>query len=359
MTVSRLDGAARTEHGSGLSEPVNRWSAPPRPFFRSDADAALGFRLNEPRTDRSLLESNFPSLLGPATRRRHGDDPFRMNHAPPLGGEGRSKMRARDHTRSMLRWWLYKGITVADIAVRRSDGTMIWHDATPVTELPLAWARAENVRQADIYIRPARTRSWPVVFLDDVAVTTAVRIAGKYDALVVRTSPKGGCHLWLYCAEALDESHRARAQRWLAARVAADPASTSGEHLGRLAGFRNWKRAGAWVNVLDGSHRKKPWTPRFADTEPGETPHPTPPPPRATAGTDTSPSGREWGWICGLLESGCRPDTVYHRLLQRAIQRHRRDPERYARRTIARAQSHLLARTTKNPRERGLTIRPS
>ena len=47
----------------------------------------------------------------------------------------------------MLRWWLYKGITVADIAVRRPDGTMIRHYAAPLTELPLIWARAENVHR--------------------------------------------------------------------------------------------------------------------------------------------------------------------------------------------------------------------
>ena len=140
-------------------------------------------------------------------------------------------MRAQEHTYSMLRWWWRAGITIADLAVRRCDGTMVWHYETPLTELPLAWARAENVRQAEIYIRPARVHPWPIALLDDLAVATATRIARKYDALVVHTSPQGGCHLWLLCGEPLDENERCRAQRWLAQRIEADQGSISGEHL--------------------------------------------------------------------------------------------------------------------------------
>jgi hypothetical protein len=87
----------------------------------------------------------------------------------------------------MLRWWWKIGITIADLAVRRRDGTMVWHHETPLADLPLAWARSENVRQAEIYIRPAREYAWPIAFLDDLPVATATRVARKYCL--------GGAHL--------------------------------------------------------------------------------------------------------------------------------------------------------------------
>ena len=268
-------------------------------------------------------------------------------------------MRAQEHTLSMLRWWWRAGITIADMAVRRRDGTIVWHYETPLTELPLAWARAENARQAEIYIRPARVHPWPITFLDDLAAATATRIARKYDTLVVHTSPQGGCHLWLLCGEPLDEHERCRAQRWLAQRVEADRGSLSGEHLGRLAGFKNWKRNGVWVNVLEAPRRNRPWTPQLAEINPRK--------PRlaessgvvSAGSTDSSPSGREWGWVCGLLEAGCDPSVVYHRLVETARPRRGRDAERYARRTVARARELIGLSTTRDPRERGLTSRPS
>ena len=74
--------------------------------------------------------------------------------------------------------------------------------------------------------------------------------ARGHGGLAVQTSPAGGCHLWLPCARTLDEAARHRVQRWLAECMGADLGSVSGEHLGRLAGFRNWKRGGCWVNVV-------------------------------------------------------------------------------------------------------------
>ena len=266
-------------------------------------------------------------------------------------------MKARQHTTSMLRWWRQVGITLADLAVRRRDGSMIWHYETPLASLPLAWAWAENARQAEIYIRPARVHSWPMVFLDDVPVAIATRVAHKYDVLVVHTSPEGGCHLWLSCSGALDEIQRCRAQRWLAERIDADQASISGEHLGRLAGFKSWKRAGAWVNVLHGAHHQRPWIPQLVASDGYENPASSPVQRRTV--TDSSASGQEWGWICGLLEAGCDPASAYNYLVEQASSRHRRDAERYARRTVERAQSHVGIHPTREPRERGLTYMPS
>lgn len=247
-------------------------------------------------------------------------------------------MRAQEHIRAMLQWWRRAGIGRCDLAVRRADGAMLWHLDQLIDELPVAWARAENVRRADIYIRPARGYSWPLVFLDDVPVELARSVAGKYSAVVVETSPAGGCHLWLLCQRALPEADRKLAQRWIAPRLGADPGSVSGEHLGRLAGFKNWKRGGVWVN-LAAQRWRLPWNPSVALITQPALPlaaraqlRPT-----SCADSDTSESARDWGWVCRLLEGGCDANTIFRGLLQRARPRRGSDAERYARRTILRA----------------------
>lgn len=257
-------------------------------------------------------------------------------------------MTAREHTRAMLRWWTQALVLRADLAVRRKQGAMLWHYDLPLECLPLRWTGAENARRADIYIRPARGYSWPLVFLDDVPQTVADRIARKYAALVVRTSTQGGCHIWLRCRSTLDEAERRAAQQWLADRVGADRGSISGEHLGRLAGFKNWKRGGTWVNVLNGSatfpsDTAPSWDPAVVLTRRSAAEAESPGhavskrPTRTAFGHDTSESGKEWGWVCGRLEAGHDPDLVYERLVERARQRRGRDAERYARRTLDRA----------------------
>ena len=218
---------------------------------------------------------------------------------------------------------------------------MIWHYAIPLETLPLSWARAENMHKAEVYIRPARVYPWPLVFLDDVPAVLAARVVRKYDALVVKTSHEGGCHLWLSCSFELDQEARKQAQRWLVKRTVADPRSSSGEHLGRLAGFKNWKRGGTWVNVLDASRRGHPWVPRADDNV--RLCSPSTRPLRIPTHTDTSESGTEWGWVCRMLEAGYDPDSAYQRLVQRARPRRGNDAERYARRTIIRAMGHVLS----------------
>jgi hypothetical protein len=218
---------------------------------------------------------------------------------------------------------------------------MIWQRDLALDELPLGWARAENTRNADIYIRPARGHDWPVIFLDDVSVDSALGIARFLRAMAVQTSPAGGCHLWLFCDRALAEQERRRAQRWWVGRAGADPGSVSGEHLGRLAGFKNWKRAGSWVNVLAAPSGGRPWdpTPALSESlaEPAEDPTSRPSPGAPPTLRDTSESGREWGWVCRLLEVGHDPESVYFRLVERARPRRGSDAERYARRTVEKA----------------------
>ena len=255
-------------------------------------------------------------------------------------------MKAIEHTQAMLAAWSEVGVGRADLAVRCPDGKMLWQRNRDVEDLPLAWLRGANAHGSEIYIRPARGFDWPVVFLDDVPVRIAMAAVARHGGLAVCTSPTGGCHLWLPCPRPLDEVGRCRAQRILAEQFGADPASTSGEHLGRLAGFKNWKRGGCWVNVLGwvkatGGERQVLDIPR--DSPGSGTTRPSIPMTLGkasrpcSAGHDTSPSGREWAWVCSRLERGADPETVCLELSHMARGRRGEDAVRYARRTVERA----------------------
>jgi hypothetical protein len=250
----------------------------------------------------------------------------------------------------MLAAWGGLGVGRADLAVRHQDGAMLWQRDLPLVALPLAWARAENAHGADIYARPARSHAWPLVFLDDVAPDLALEVAGSNGGLAIQTSPAGGCHLWLPTSAPLDEAERSRRQKWLAQQLGADPGSTSGEHLGRLAGFRNWKRGGCWVNVL-----AAPQVGQEIRRSVGAHPIPAPvPDPQIRPGKadalnagrdrDLSPSGQEWGWVCRMLEGGWDAQKVYEALVEKAAGRRGADAERYALRTVARATEKMRRR---------------
>jgi len=269
-------------------------------------------------------------------------------------------MRAAEHTARMLDWWHLHQIDRVDLAIKRGHQAPCWHYGLDLERIPLSWARYENAQGADIYIRAQRQGAWPMLFFDDVPMAVGREVAGQFDCLVVRTSVAGGCHLWLATSTALDENRRAEAQRRLATELHADPRSCSGEHLGRLAGFRNVKAGGEWVNVEIVSPLTRRWRGRPMSMT---TPHG----PSETAGRsaviehpqwstcrdsvhaasatvggrDHSESGKEWGWVCGALKAGMSPEWIEHRLWQRARQRRGRDAKRYARLTVRNALKKL------------------
>jgi len=250
-------------------------------------------------------------------------------------------MRAADHTQAMLDWWASAGVDRVDLAVRRASGAMLWQRDGAIAALPLAWTRAENARQADIYARPARGRSWPLILVDDVAVARALAVAGEVDAFLVETSPAGGCHVWLRCNRALAEDERARVQHIWIVRLAGDPGSVSGEHLGRLAGFKNWKRGGCWVNVRPAARDRPGQAVDHLHVSPPASRAAPTRPPGDDGPRDTTPSGRDWAWVCARLERGHPLDAIYADLVDRARPRRGADAERYAQRTLAHARRHV------------------
>ena len=251
---------------------------------------------------------------------------------------------------SLLRWFAHIHVTQFDLAVqrRRTDGgpyqflapRFTGAQALDVAQLEhrLPWLRAENAAGHDIYFRPFRRQAWPVVFLDDLAPPIAMKIAVKYRAAVIETSP-GSCHLWLCTAFPLDEQQRTRVQQDLVTRLAgaADPGSVSGDHWGRLPEFRNQKpHRNCWVN-LRALSKARPYLPSPSTSGPGRAGPPTPQPDsQFVDGPDIS--RMEWGWVHGCLEKGIPSQWVLEQLIEHARPRRGdKDAIRYARYTIQKA----------------------
>ncbi|MCP4407104.1 MAG: hypothetical protein GY807_04960 [Gammaproteobacteria bacterium] len=251
---------------------------------------------------------------------------------------------------SLLQWFFHMGVTQFDLAIQRrgANGVPRQFLAPRFTgaeslemarlESRLPWLRAENAAGNDIYFRPSRRIAWPMVFLDDLPPRIATKIAVKYRAAVIETSP-GSCHLWLGTALPLAEAERTRVQQDLVTRLqgAADPGSVSGDHWGRLPGFRNHKpHRNCWVNLHTTSkappYLPSPTTPALTNTV-LTSPRPFP---RSEDGPDMS--RLEWGWVRGCLESGVPSHWVLLQLIRRARRRRgENDAIRYARYTVQKA----------------------
>ena len=142
----------------------------------------------------------------------------------------------------MLDWFQDAGVDVWNFCVL--DRGMLGHERSrnrDEVERSLGWGWVKNRSGHDVYIRPARGASHPIVFLDDLSPGKANGIARKYGSLVVETSADN-CQCWIRVARPLSESERATVQRSLVLKVGADPMSASGDHFGRAAGYCNRKK---------------------------------------------------------------------------------------------------------------------
>lgn len=262
-------------------------------------------------------------------------------------------MRPAKQTSLQLDWFELHGVDRFDLAVQRRSG--LWMSQSPSLtrqrlEQCLPWCRAENAHGANVYIRASKHAAWPMVFLDDVTASDASALASRHPSLVVETSP-GRCHVWLVTDHALNEEGRYAVQKHLAARpgtngALADPASVSGDHWGRWAGFRNQKKGrDCWVNLVRASRageplRAAPLLNRAVSTlspekrggvEQGHEPSPRSP------GRAASESEVEWALVMRRLELGEPPASVEAWLVERARPRRGSDAERYSHLTVAKA----------------------
>jgi hypothetical protein len=126
-----------------------------------------------------------------------------------------------------------------------------------------------------------------------------------------------------------------------------DPGSVSGDHFGRIPGFRNLKRNGCWVNLISspdpGLVRLNPWGSVLHPSAPETTQGPVP---AVFAGRERregqgagaqSESEKEFGWACGCLRAGLNEEEAIRRLAERAAERGKRQPQEYSERTVAAA----------------------
>ena len=232
------------------------------------------------------------------------------------------------------------GIDRLDFGLRRHDGTFIQRDLQSLgpeaIKKVLPFLRAENSKGSDVYFRPAQHESWPVIFLDDLTNRQAEGIVRKYQSWVIETSP-GLHHTRILTERSLDRSDRYLEQSRIVSLGVGDHGSVSGEHFGRLPGFKNWKRGGLWVNAIRYPDIHLPrLSPAYEETvmktvaiKTGSS--------SDYSGSDESESGREWGFVCGSLEHGIDPEIVRRDLEIRARERGKKNPEAYALKTVSRA----------------------
>ncbi len=254
-----------------------------------------------------------------------------------------------EQTAHQLDWLAHHGVARLDLAVQQQSGAWVTpHQAINEEALIrfLPWCRAENARGSNVYLRSHRHDAVPVAFLDDVTVAAAAVLAEKHPALVIETSPDR-CHLWLAVDRPLGERERYRVQSALAhQRVGggplADPGSVSGDHYGRLAGFRNRKPTrDCWVNFRLATNSGEPLntaalvlpTTRTAISTPGGCVEAVRPAHRL----GLSPSERDWAQVLSRLERGDDPAAIECDLAASAGPRRGQDAPRYAARTVCRA----------------------
>lgn len=244
----------------------------------------------------------------------------------------------------MLEWFFTQGVRTVDIHLRCPkhpnaiyERAEDWFWVTRHQDLSLdkarhimKWCRHKNTNGADIYIRPHRHAKQPIIFLDDLDVRKAWKVARKYRSLVVQTS-KDNTQVWLSLTKALSEKERLRVQQYIASLGFTDTGSVSGEHLGRLCGFRSQKR-GCWVTLLGESEAKS--------YEPPDNVTPSPPRGGACAkknGDEISQSERDFSWVLRELRRGALVDAITCSLARSARERGKPCPEKYAERSVRKA----------------------
>lgn len=115
-------------------------------------------------------------------------------------------------------------------------------------------ANTKGVQQAprslNIYISSAKSQPQSWLMLDDLTIDQCRQIAGERTAMIIQTSASSH-HLWLATSRPVSVAERKLCQQVLQQKYGGDACCTSGDHLGRLPGFKSAKR-NCWVNYISG-----------------------------------------------------------------------------------------------------------
>lgn len=259
-------------------------------------------------------------------------------------------MKPLDQVRAFLSWFYRHDVLAYDIHVKTpktnqedyNSGNWVWlthHENLDFNQAMklVGWVRHKNAKGSDVYFRPHKDGVHKVVFLDDVPTTKARLVLKKYGSCVIETHP-GNTQIWLKTSIPLDRTQRKQAQTILKNLGYSDPGSVSGDHLGRLCGVVSQKRK-CWVNLV-GTSDEKPWSPNLERTDcisPVRGACASKKKGPETTWVDASDSGREWGWVLGMLRNGMGKDQVEKKLIEAAVARKKRNPVRYANYTVNKA----------------------
>lgn len=246
-------------------------------------------------------------------------------------------------TDTMLRWFFENGVSTIDIHLRcpkvvnanYNSDDWFWltqhNDLTMEKSLSLMkWCRFKNSKGSDIFIRPHRHDKQPIIFLDDLSLSKATMVSNKYRSIVIQTSPNN-TQAWVVLSERLSENERKSIQQYISEKGFSDKGSISGEHLGRLCGFKSQKRK-CWVKYVRSSQAIKYSPPK---------PEPSSLPRRGAcanknAGMKTM-SEVEFSWVLSKARRGLSSNTLINILEKSAKARGKPSPEKYAERTVRRA----------------------
>lgn len=271
-----------------------------------------------------------------------------------------------------VRWFMeYGGINLFNFCVLTEHRMLGIERARDKDEVlnSAAWAWVMNQQKNHgVHIRPARGYDCGCVFLDDVPIDGAGKIAKKYAALVIETSQEN-CQLWIATTEQLTESSRKVVQKAIAEKIGADAKGISGEHFGRAAGYKNTKqgRGGFIVRVRHAATGAKLNSAPYLEIAPETPPYPqrlfctsslsllplTQNVRKPLSGSGSDESGAEFGWACGRLRWAQQNSrdmnreivTVTENITARALSRGKRKTEsearRYAEKLVADAMSHI------------------
>ncbi len=224
-------------------------------------------------------------------------------------------------------------------------------------------------RPLNVYICSSTSEPQSWLMLDDLTLGDCISIAGDRTHMIVQTSP-GRHHLWLATNRPVTIEERKICQQVMQSRFGGDAASTSGDHFGRLAGFKNVKR-NCWVNLIETkivdrradiekllSHQEVlgslspqggvvlPKSFGVGHTSVTEYSSPA----RTFIPTTSSSDGRdessaEFAFACVYLHKNLNIEEGIHLLAQRAIDRKKRSTwrgaEAYARKTFSAAEIRL------------------